>query len=63
MSHLLPLEGLLKNLKQEIPQSHKREYLTRERAYELLKCWTGQDFGYDVDAWGEWIRRNPKSKI
>lgn len=58
MAHLLPLEGLLKNLKQEIPSYRRREYLTRERAYELLKQWTGQDFGFDADKWGDWVHEN-----
>jgi hypothetical protein len=55
MSHLKPHQGALKNLKQEIPSSRRREYLTREKALELLKAWTGQDFGFDVQKWEEWI--------
>ena len=55
MSHIMPLEGALKNLKQEISPERRREYVPRERALELLKQWTGQDFGYDVEAWEAWI--------
>jgi hypothetical protein len=29
--------------------------LPRDRAYELLKEWTGQDFGYNVATWEAWI--------
>jgi hypothetical protein len=58
MSHLTPLGGALKNLKQEVPPVRRREYLPRERALELLKQWTGQDFGYDVDRWEAWIADN-----
>ena len=54
MSRLYPLEGLLLNLKEEI-QPGRREYLPRDRAYELLKERTGQDFGYNVGAWEAWI--------
>ena len=55
MSHMMPLEGALKNLKQEIPPERRREYVPRERALELLKQWTGQDFGFDVAKWEAWI--------
>lgn len=55
MSHMMPLDGALRNLKQEIPPERRREYLTRERALELLKQWTGQDFGFDVAKWEAWI--------
>ena len=59
MSRLLPLEGLLLNLKQEIPVENKRVYITKERAYELLKEWTGEDFGIDnLDAWEKWVKEN-----
>ena len=53
------LEGLLKNLKQEIPPYVRREYLTREAAYQKLKAFTGQDFGYDAERWEVWIREHP----
>ena len=54
MSHLFPFEGLILNLKQEI-RPGRRAYLTKEKAYETLKKWTGQDFGYDVAAWEKWL--------
>jgi len=31
-------------------------YMAREKAYEALKNYTGQDFGYDADAWQEWFK-------
>jgi hypothetical protein len=55
MAHMMPLEGALKNLKQEVPPARRREYVPRERALELLKQWTGQDFGFDVHKWEAWI--------
>jgi hypothetical protein len=54
MSRLLPLKGLLLNLKQQIP-AHDRAYLSKERALALLRSWTHQDFGDDIDAWESWI--------
>ena len=50
-------ERLLLNLKQEIPQ-HYGEYRTREEAYETLKWVTGEDFGYDIEAWERWFSEN-----
>jgi hypothetical protein len=58
---MTPLEGALKNLKQEIPPARLREYIPRERALELLKQWTGKDFGYDVEKWEAWIAQNASS--
>ena len=62
MSHLTPLAGALRNLKQEVPPERRREYVPRERALELLKRWTGQDFGYDAEKWETWIAEN-RSKV
>ena len=53
---LTPVERLLKNLKQEIPPYMRREYLTRETAYEKLKIMTGQDFGFDAVKWESWVQ-------
>lgn len=55
MSRIMPLEGALRNLKQEVPSERRREYVSRDRALELLKKWTGQDFGFDVAKWEAWI--------
>ena len=60
MSQISFLDGLLMNLRQEI-QRGRREYLSQDRAYELLKQSTGQDFGYDFDQWETWIVQHPKS--
>jgi hypothetical protein len=60
MSQLEPYDGLIKNLRQEIPPSRSREYLTREKAYALLKAWSGQDFGMDADRWQAWAKANGK---
>jgi hypothetical protein len=44
-----PLDLLLDNLRGKVPVSS--EYMTRERAYEALKLLSGEDWGYDADAW------------
>jgi len=48
-------QGLLKNLRGEIPSYMRREFLSKEVAYEKLKRLTGQDFGMDPHRWEEWI--------
>ncbi|MDP4180584.1 MAG: hypothetical protein Q8942_05775 [Bacillota bacterium] len=58
MSKLLPLEGYLKNLKQEIPPSIRRLYMSKEQAYEMLKEYTGKDFGYDIEEWEKYTKGN-----
>jgi hypothetical protein len=35
-----------------------RGYYPKEEAYETLKRWTGQDFGYDTGAWREWFEKH-----
>jgi hypothetical protein len=45
---------LIANLGDELPRL-TRGYIPKERAYEILKESTGQDFGYDVKAWKKWI--------
>lgn len=64
MSRMMPLDGALKNLKQEIPPGRRKDYLTREEALDLLVKWTGQNFGFDADKWADWLRVNkPDMKI
>lgn len=55
MSNLLPLAGLLKNLKQEIPTTRRREYLTRNDALEELKRLTGKNFGFNIEEWENYL--------
>jgi hypothetical protein len=62
MSRITLLKGLLMNLNQEI-QKGRREYLTREVAYEKLKTLTGEDFGYDIDAWNNWAVKHKKDEL
>jgi hypothetical protein len=58
MSRITPFRGLLMNLHGEIPQSRRRAFLPPDQALALLRQWTGQDFGMDVDAWEAWLRAN-----
>jgi hypothetical protein len=37
---------------------HNLGYVPKDRAYELLRQETGQDFGYDVKLWREWLKGN-----
>ena len=60
MSQMTLFEGILKNLKQEI-EPGRREYLSREQAYQQLKYHTGEDFGYDAERWKAWIDEHPTS--
>ncbi len=60
---LTPIERLLKNLKQEIPPYMRREYLTREVAYEKLKAMTGQDFGLDSEQWETWVQEQEAAGV
>jgi hypothetical protein len=46
------------NLRGEIPAYRRREFLPPERALELLREGTGQDFGLDTDRWESWLRAN-----
>jgi hypothetical protein len=59
MPRLSPFEFLLRNL-EGIPDGMPRDswYMSQERAYSELKRQTGQDFGYDVDAWAQWLDAN-----
>ena len=50
---------LLMNLRKEI-QVGRREYLCQKQAFEMLKKYTGQDFGYDFDQWELWIAQHPE---
>ncbi len=60
MSQIQFLLLLLMNLKQHIPRG-RREYLPRDRAYELLKAHTGKDFGDQIEQWEAWVEQNPDS--
>lgn len=37
-----------------------RYWLTKENALKILRQETGQDFGYDVDAWRNWFNEHPE---
>jgi hypothetical protein len=56
MPHVYPFQGLLLNLEEKVSRD-SRIYLPKEEAYRMLKRWTGQDFGYDVAKWREYIKK------
>ena len=50
-------EGLLRNLKGEIPERARREYLPRAKAHERLKELSGCSFAADdIASWERWVR-------
>jgi hypothetical protein len=60
MSHLTLSQILVLNLEGKIPPERTRQYLTKEKALEELRHRTGQDFGYDVDAWKRWFKTHSR---
>lgn len=38
-----------------------RNYLPKNKAYDLLKHHTGEDFGDNFDKWEQWIDEHPNS--
>lgn len=60
MTRLTYEQILIGNLQQKFPVEMKRVYATREQAYEELKRYTSQDFGYDVAAWKTWFKENKR---
>ena len=58
---LKPEELFIENLAGNI--SHvAMQYMHKERALALLKKASGEDFGYDVAKWREWLRRKENEK-
>ena len=39
---------------------HTLHFISREAAYQELKLRTGQDFGYDIDKWRDFIQLHPE---
>lgn len=58
MSRLTLEQILIFNLAQKISEDNRMAYMTREDAYETLKKYTDEDFGYDTHAWERWFREN-----
>ena len=54
---LTPLQLLLANLGGSL-RKDMMGYMEQQVAYERLKGYSGQDFGYDVDSWSKWIKEN-----
>jgi hypothetical protein len=59
MSRIPPHKLLIMNIERKI-QEGRREYMPPDKALELLKSSTGQDFGDDVEAWKKWLKDNKK---
>ena len=55
------VEGLLKNLRGEVPSYMRHEFMTKEAARQRLMKLTSQDFGMDASEWESWIRSQQAS--
>ncbi len=51
---LLWYEIMIANLEQSLPKPVPG-YMPRGHAYQRLKTRSGEDFGYDVEAWKRWL--------
>lgn len=60
MSKYTIYKGLLLNLEQKIDPKRKRDYLTQEEAYKILKEKTGKDFGLNIEEWKIWLTKEGK---
>jgi hypothetical protein len=58
MTRASEYELLIFGLREVFPSNAWMGYVTREDAYEELKELTDQDFGFDPDAWEEWLDSN-----
>jgi hypothetical protein len=59
MSRITPYRLLVLNIEGRI-QKGRREYISVEEAYKLLREWSGQDFGEDLAKWKQWLKDNKK---
>jgi hypothetical protein len=53
---------LLDNL-EGLNDPESQHYMSQEQAYEVLRRWTGEDFGYDVGLWSEWLVTHTERKM
>ena len=60
---LTPVERLVKNLKGEIPNHMRREFLPKEVTYCRLKAMTNQDFGLDAARWEQWVTQQQAAGV
>jgi hypothetical protein len=57
-----PYRIMLNNLAEKYKgqAKYRKVFQSKEDAYEMLKRYTGQDFGYDIDSWERWLKENKK---
>lgn len=58
MSKIRLYEGLVRNLEGKVDERNRKLFLTKEDALKMLKEKTGQDFGFEVKEWREWLKKN-----
>jgi len=56
-----PDELFIQNLEEAWPPG-ALYYMPKEQALEELRHLTGEDFGYDANAWRQWFRKNSVSR-
>jgi len=57
------LDGLLKNLKGEIPSRMRREFLPKAEAYRRLCEISGKSYPMEaLDEWEQWVRQASRSR-
>jgi hypothetical protein len=62
MTRLTPIQICMFNLAEISTPLNKKIYKPKEKAYEEIKRRTGQDFGYNIDAWKAWLSENMKAE-
>ncbi len=53
---LKPEELFIENLAGNISKE-TMQYMAKERALEMLKKASGEDFGYDIEKWKSWLNQ------
>ena len=57
------LDGLLKNLKGEIPPRMRAEFLSKADAYRRLREISGESYPMEsVEEWERWVRKARRSR-
>jgi len=57
------VDGLLENLAELTSEVDGKDHCPKEPALELLRKLTQQDFGYDLNAWIEWLKSVPEDDV
>lgn len=61
MSLLTPAQFLIHNLEGKVGSKSPRIYLPPDKALEVLRRISGEDFEFDGKQWRAWIRQNQET--